>query len=60
VFARKHREGQEIAGSELYELAGAGVCAAGRPWLPIRRMASRLYLKHAYNLSDEEVVERGS
>lgn len=32
--------------------------AAGRPRLPIRLMASLLYLKHAFNLSDEELVER--
>jgi IS5 family transposase len=64
VFARKPREGQAITCSDLYgstlELAGAGVSLAGRPRLPIRLMASRLYLKHTYNLSDEEVVARGS
>jgi len=36
------------------------VSAAGRPRLPIRLMASLLYLKHAFNLSDEAVVERWS
>ena len=30
----------------------------GRPALPIRLMAGLLYLKHAYNLSDESVCER--
>jgi IS5 family transposase len=40
------------------EIAGGGKSAAGRPRLSIRLMASLLYLKHAYNLSDEEVVER--
>ena len=30
----------------------------GRPALPTRLMAALLYLKHAYALSDEEVVER--
>ncbi|MXS84140.1 transposase [Nitrosomonas oligotropha] len=34
--------------------------AAGRPRLPIRLMASLLYLKHAFNLSDEELVIRWS
>jgi IS5 family transposase len=64
VFARKSRKGQAIAGNDLYgstlELAGAGVSAAGRPRLPIRLMASLLYLQHTYNLSDEEVVARWS
>ena len=41
-------------------LAGAGVSPAGRPRLPIRLMASLLYLKHAFNLSDEAVAERWS
>ncbi|OLG73534.1 transposase [Xanthomonas oryzae pv. oryzae] len=36
------------------QVAGAGIAAAGRP----RLMASLLYLKHAYKLSDEELVER--
>ncbi len=40
------------------QLAGAGSAAARRPRLPIRLMASLLYLKHAYKLSDEELVER--
>lgn len=32
--------------------------ATGRPALPTRLMASLLYLKHLYALSDEDVVER--
>lgn len=39
------------------KLAGADVSTAGRPRLPIRLMTG-LYLKHAYNLSDEIVCER--
>jgi len=39
-------------------VAGAGVSAAGRPRLAMRLMVSLLYLKHAFNLSDEELVER--
>ena len=35
-----------------------GPSAAGRPRLPVRLMLSLLYLKHAFNLSDEAVVER--
>jgi transposase, IS5 family len=39
---------------------GGGDSAAGRPRLPMRLMLSLLYLKYAYNLSDEAVVERWS
>ena len=64
AFARKDRLGKVIAGSDLFgttlEITGAGVSAAGRPRLPIRLMASLLYLKHAFNLSDEELVARWS
>jgi IS5 family transposase len=63
-FARQVREGRAIAQHDLFgpsvQVAGAGVAAAGRPRLPIRLMASLLYLKHAYKLSDEELVERWS
>lgn len=31
---------------------------AGRPALPVRLMSGLLYLKHAYDLSDEAVCER--
>lgn len=64
AFARKDRSGRTIPGSDLFgttlEIAGAGVSAAGRPRLPIRLMAALLYLKHAFNLSDEELVVRWS
>ena len=40
------------------EIVGTGASAAGRPRLPIRLMVSLLYLKHAYGLSDDAVVER--
>jgi IS5 family transposase len=33
---------------------------AGRPRLPLRLMVALLYLKHAFNLSDEELCERWS
>jgi IS5 family transposase len=39
---------------------GAGVSKAGRPWLPMRPMISLLYLEHAFDESDEGVVERWS
>ena len=62
AFERKAREGQVSDGSDLFgptlQVVGAGVSEAGRPRLSIRLMASLLYLKHAFNLSDEEVVAR--
>lgn len=61
-FERRARAGRLLEQDDLFgpslQLAGAGVAAAGRPRLPIRLMASLLYLKHAYKLSDEELVER--
>ena len=58
----REREGQVIEGEDLFgpslQMVGTGVSAAGRPRLPIRLMASLLYLKHAFDLSDEEVVAR--
>jgi len=61
-FVRKDREGKVIADSDLFgatlAIAGGGISAAGRPRLPIRLMAALLYLKHAFNLSDEELVQR--
>ncbi|MFN9451769.1 MAG: IS5 family transposase, partial [Rubrivivax sp.] len=39
---------------------GGGIGAGGRPRLPIRLMASLLYLKNSFNLSDEELVARWS
>jgi IS5 family transposase len=63
-FARRDRRGRLVEDSDLFgttqELAGAGMSSAGRPRLPIRLMASLLYLKHAFNLSDEELVDRWS
>ncbi len=49
--------GEYLAGASTCELGG-GVSNAGRPRLPIRFMASLLYLKNSFNLSDEELVER--
>ena len=63
-FERQDRVGQVIEGADLFGstqmLIGAGRSNAGRPKLPIRLMASLLYLKHAFNLSDEELVVRWS
>lgn len=64
VFAPKARAGQIVEGSDLFgptlAVAGGGISNAGRPRLPIRLMVALLYLKHAFNLSDEELVERWS
>ena len=63
VLAHKGRAGRNIEGADLFgptlAVAGAGVSNAGRPRLPIRLMVSLLYLKHAYNESDESVREGG-
>ena len=63
-FARRNRQGQVIERNDLFgttlEIAGAGPSAAGRPRLSIRLMAALLYLKHAFNLSDDDLVARWS
>ncbi len=62
ALARKDRSGNLAEGLDLFgptlQPVGAGASAAGRPRLPVRLMVSLLYLKHAYNESDESVVER--
>ena len=62
VFAQTIRSGKVAAGDDLFgptaQLAGAGIGQGGRPRLPIRLMVSLLYLKHAFNESDESLVER--
>ena len=50
---------QDMLGEYRVEFGG-GVNSAGRPRLPIRLMASLLYLKNSFNLSDEELVARWS
>jgi IS5 family transposase len=64
AFAHRDRAGRIVEDADLFgptvQLAGAGVSNAGRPRLPIRLMVALLYLKHAFNLSDEELVERWS
>lgn len=62
VLEHKDRQGRVMHADDLFgtrlQIAGAGVSAAGRPRLSIRLMVALLYLKHAFNLSDEELVER--
>ena len=53
------RSEEDLFGTSLV-VAGAGRSNAGRPRLPIRLMTSLLYLKHSFNLSDEEPVVRWS
>lgn len=61
-FARQERKGSITQESDLFgttlQIAGNGISGAGRPRLSIRLMAALLYLKHAYNESDEALVER--
>jgi IS5 family transposase len=57
VHPAKPLSGQDLAGAFEGEFGG-GVSPAGRPRLPVRLMVSLLYLKHSFNLSDEEVVQR--
>jgi IS5 family transposase len=63
-FQRKETQGKQVADADLFgesiALAGGGISPAGRPRLPIRLMAALLYLKHAFNLSDEDLVSRWS
>lgn len=64
-FARKAPTGQQHhIDTDLFgpntSIITTGANAAGRPRLPIRLMAALLYLKHAFSLSDEALVERWS
>jgi IS5 family transposase len=62
LFARQVRAGKKIEDSDLFGatemIAGAGVSKAGRPRLPTRLMVSLLYLKHAFNESYEDLIQR--
>ncbi len=62
LFAHRARAGRSVVDADLFgpsaQLVGAGVSNAGRSRLPIRLMVALLYLKHAYNESDESVVQR--
>lgn len=63
-FEHQNRAGEVLKAQDMFgtteKLVGAGRSNAGRPKLPIRLMASLLYLKHSFNLSDEELVVRWS
>ncbi len=55
----KEQRTADLLGEHTVQFGG-GVSAAGRPRLSMRLMASLLYLKNSYNLSDEELVVRWS
>ena len=63
-FERQECAGHTLEGHDMFGptqvLVGSGISNAGRPKLPIRLMASLLYLKNSFNLSDEELVQRWS
>ena len=63
LFSRKARAGQAMSDLDLFGEAVQSVdrkSNAGRPRVALRTMIALLYLKHAYNLSDEALVERWS
>ncbi len=63
LFSRKARAGQALPDLDLFGEAPAPLARtsnAGRPRVPLRTMIALLYLKHAFDLSDEAVVERWS
>lgn len=61
-WARQVKAGKKIEDLDLFgsvsTVSGGGVSNAGRPRLPTRLMVALLYLKHAFNESDEEVIQR--
>lgn len=63
-FEHQNRVGQVLQCEDMFgttqTVMGCGRSNAGRPKLPIRLMASLLYLKNSFNLSDEELVVRWS
>jgi hypothetical protein len=61
MFERRDRPGEVIEGQDLVGrrtvVVGTGRRNAGRPKLVVRLMASLVYLKHSFNLSDEELPQ---
>ena len=61
LFVRKAHEGVAMPDLDLFgekPQRKTPASQAGRPRVPLRVMISLLYLKHAFNESDEGVVER--
>ena len=63
-FERPDRPTQQLVAGDMFGEHdvefGGGVSNGGRPRLSIRLMASLVYLKNSFNLSDEELVQRWS
>ena len=63
-FARKARPSSTTVAQDMLREHqvefGGGISSADRPRIAIRLMASLLYLKNSFNLSDEELVARWS
>jgi IS5 family transposase len=61
-LAQRIRTGKKFEGADLFGPVSHAVTpratGAGWPRLPLRLMISLLYLKHAFNESDEGVIER--
>ena len=63
LFSRRAHTGEALPDLDLFGEAPAPLARqsnAGRPRVPLRTMIALLYLKHAFNLSDEALVERWS
>jgi IS5 family transposase len=63
LFSGKLRAGKKLPGMDLFgeQIQMTAVKShAGRPRVPLRTMIALLYLKHAFNESDEGVVQRWS
>ena len=64
MLAHKDRSSRVVQDADLFgptaQLAGAGLSNATRPRLAVHLRVALLYLKHAFNLSDEELCERWS
>jgi IS5 family transposase len=63
IFSGKVRQGKKVPGIDLFGeqvQMSAMRSNAGRPRVQLRTMIALLYLKHAFNESDEGVVQRWS
>lgn len=61
-WARQVKAGKKIEDLDLFGpvsgVAGGAISNAGRPRLPTRLLVALLYLKHTFNESDEDVIQR--
>lgn len=63
TFSRRAHTGEALPDLDLFGeqvKRSTRQSNAGRPRVPLRTMIALLYLKHAFNLSDEAIVERWS